>query len=181
MPRSGRRAGGVEHRVEVQHRLAHAHEDAVVDRLDPAEVERLVEDLRGGQVPAEPHLPGRAERARQRAAGLGRDADRPAAVAVAHQHRLDRLAVGGVEERLHRAVARLRLALDLERREGNVLGELGAERRRGRSSSRRSPAAPRGRPVPDLAGAVGGLAALGEEGASGARDPRAHGSAGDTT
>ena len=38
------RAGG-EHVVEVHHRLAHAHEDAVVDRLDAAEVQRLVEDL----------------------------------------------------------------------------------------------------------------------------------------
>ena len=39
------RAGG-EHVVEVHHRLAHAHEDEVVDRLDAAEVQRLVEDLR---------------------------------------------------------------------------------------------------------------------------------------
>jgi hypothetical protein len=48
-----------------------------------------------------------------------------------------------VEERLHRAVARLRLVDDLERRVGDVLGELGAQAR-GRSSSRRSP--PRRRP-----------------------------------
>ena len=48
---------GLEHRVEVQHRLAHAHEDEVVDRLDAAEVERLVEDLARGQVAAELHRP----------------------------------------------------------------------------------------------------------------------------
>ena len=34
-----------ENSVEVHHRLAHPHEDAVVDRLDPAEVQNLVEDL----------------------------------------------------------------------------------------------------------------------------------------
>ena len=44
-PSSGRRARRFEHGVEVHHRLAHAHEDDVVDRLDAAEVERLVEDL----------------------------------------------------------------------------------------------------------------------------------------
>ena len=42
-----------EHGVEVHHRLAHPHEDDVVDRLDPAEVERLVEDLPRGEVAAE--------------------------------------------------------------------------------------------------------------------------------
>ena len=76
------------------------------DRLEPAEVEHLVEDLRGAQVAAEAHRAGRAEGARERAARLRGDADRAAAVAVAHQHRLDRVAVGGAEERLHRAVAR---------------------------------------------------------------------------
>jgi hypothetical protein len=37
-------------------------------RLHAPEVERLVEDLRRGQVAAEAHLPGRAEGARERAA-----------------------------------------------------------------------------------------------------------------
>ena len=36
--------------VEVQHRLAHAHEDGVVDRLDAPEVKCLVEDLPGREV-----------------------------------------------------------------------------------------------------------------------------------
>ena len=57
---------------------------------DPAEVERLVEDLRRGQVAPELHLPGGAERAGQRAARLRGEAERAPAVAVAHQHRLDR-------------------------------------------------------------------------------------------
>ena len=146
--------------VDVEHRLAHAHEHDVVDRLDAAEVERLVEDFRGGQVPAEAHLAGRAERARERAAGLGRETDRPAPVSVAHQDGLDQLAVGGVEERLQRPVARLRLALDLERREGDVSRQLRAE---AGGDIRHLVVAGRaaGGPAPDLAGAVRGLASLG--------------------
>ena len=38
---------GGEHVVDVQERLAHAHEHAVVHLLEPPEMERLVEDLRG--------------------------------------------------------------------------------------------------------------------------------------
>ena len=53
MPSVGQPLAGAEHGVEVHHRLAHAHEHAVVDGLDAAEVQRLVEDLRGGQVAAE--------------------------------------------------------------------------------------------------------------------------------
>ena len=87
-------------------RLAHAHEHGVVHRLDAAEVERLVEDLGGGEVAAELHRAGGAEGAGERAARLARQAERAAAVAVAHQHRLDRAAVGGAEERLLGAVAR---------------------------------------------------------------------------
>ena len=45
-------AGG-EHGVEVHQRLAHAHEDGMVDRARAAEVQRLVEDLGRGQVAAE--------------------------------------------------------------------------------------------------------------------------------
>ena len=90
IPTSGSRRAAAEHVVEVHHRLAHAHEDEVVDRLDAAEVQHLVEDLRRGQVAAELHRAGGAERAGQRAAGLRGDADRAAAVAVAHQHGLDR-------------------------------------------------------------------------------------------
>ncbi len=52
---------GGENVVEVEHRLAHAHEDAVVDGLDAAEMKRLVEDLRGGEVACEFHAAGGAE------------------------------------------------------------------------------------------------------------------------
>ena len=61
-------ARGCDDGVQVQHRLAHAHEDAVVERLDSPEVKRLVEHLRRGQVAREAHLSRRAERAGERAA-----------------------------------------------------------------------------------------------------------------
>ena len=154
-------AGGVQHGVEVEHRLAHPHEHAVVDRLDPAEVERLIEDLRGSQVAPETHLPGRAERARQGAARLRRETDGAAAVAVPHQNRLDRLAVRRAEQRLHCAVARLRLALELERRERDARCQLGSESG-GDVRHRLVPGYAAGRPLPDLPSPVGRLAALGE-------------------
>ena len=64
----GQAARRGQHLVDVQHRFAHAHEDDVVDRLEPAKVERLIEDLARGQVAAELHRPGGAERAGERAA-----------------------------------------------------------------------------------------------------------------
>ena len=140
----------LEHVVEVEHRLAHPHEHDVVDRLDAAEVERLVEDLRRRQVAAEAHLTGRAERARQRAARLRRDADRAPSVPVAHEHRLDRMAVARAEERLQRAVLRMRLVLDRQRRERDVLREPRAERRRNVRHLVVAGCAARG-PFPDLA------------------------------
>ena len=86
-------------------------------------MEHLVEDLGRRQVAAEAHRAGGAERARERAARLGRDADRPASVPVAHQHSLDRVSVGGAEERLHGAVGGVRLVLDGQRRERHRLGD----------------------------------------------------------
>ena len=112
MPRSGSRRAAREHLVEVEHRLAHPHEDAVVDLGEPPEVQGLVEDLGGREVAPESHRAGRAERAGERAARLRGEAERAPAVAVAHQHGLDRMAVSRAEERLHRAVARLPLGLD---------------------------------------------------------------------
>ena len=61
----------------------------------PAEVQDLVEDLRRAQVAPEAHRARGAERAGQRAARLRRHAHRAPPVAVAHQHGLDRPAVGG--------------------------------------------------------------------------------------
>ena len=143
----GQPLAGGEHGVDVHRRLPHPHEDDVVDRFDAAEVERLVEDLVGAEVAAELHLAGGAEGAGQRAARLRGEADRAAPVAVAHQHRLDRPPVGGVEERLDGAVVGLRLGLEAR-------GSRAAPRRRaaraaapaGWSSPRRS--APRAPPTP---------------------------------
>ena len=149
MPTSGSLRAAREHAVEVHHRLAHAHEHEVVDRLDAAEVQHLVEDLRGGQVAAELHRPGGAERAGQRAARLRGDADRAAAVAVAHQHRLDRPPVVGVEQRLHRPVgARAPRRPSAGSRTAPRPPAARAARRAGRSSRRSRPrrAPPSSRP-----------------------------------
>ena len=79
---------GGEHPVEVEQRLAHAHEDDVRQPLAvggqaPRGVADLVDDLGGLEVPREAQLAGRAERAADRAAGLARDAQRvPLALAA---------------------------------------------------------------------------------------------------
>ena len=44
-PDVGQPPCGLDHVVEVDERLAHPHEDALVDLLEPSEVQRLVEDL----------------------------------------------------------------------------------------------------------------------------------------
>ena len=92
------------------------------------------------QVPAEPHRARGAERARQRAARLRRDAD-GAPVAVPHQHRLEREAVGAAEARLHGAVGRALLLLERQLGERELLREPRAERLRERRHL-----VPRGRP-----------------------------------
>ena len=99
------------------------------------------------EVAAELHLPGRAEGAGQRAARLRGEADRAAPVAVAHQHRLQRPPVGGVEEGLDGAVVGFGLRLDGQGRERHLRRQPLAQRRRqvrhllvGR--------APRARPTP---------------------------------
>ena len=105
----------------------------------------------GGQVAAEVHLAGGAERAGQRAARLRGEADRVAPVAVAHQHRLDRPLVVRAEQRLDRAVGGARFVLDGQRRERN------ASRRASRAArvadrtcprSRRRPGRPTATPGP---------------------------------
>ena len=177
IPRSGSARAACEHLVEVQHRLAHAHEDAVVDRLDPAEVERLVEDLRGGQVPAELHL----RRSRRRCTSAGsRTATR-------------RRSTGGrrgsasapprptCRRRCGRASSRCRRATPPRARPRASRRERARRARRaarpGRSSSRRSPA--RRRPPSPRPGGPGRRARRARRGrSSGARDPPIHGSAG---
>ncbi len=134
----GQARGCREDVVEVEHRLAHAHEDRVRDWLESTKVERLVEDLGRGEIPAKAHSPGRAERARERAAGLGGEAERATTVAVAHQHGLHRVAVVRAMQRLHRSVLRSPLGHDLDRRERHGLRERRPQRERAATSSRRS-------------------------------------------
>ena len=96
--------------VEVQERLAHAHEhdvrEALVVRGEAAGgVADLVDDLGRLEVAREAQLAGRAERAADGAAGLARDAQRVplalgAARRVVHEHRLDEGAVGQPMQRL---------------------------------------------------------------------------------
>ena len=150
-PELGQPPAGLEHGVEVHHRLAHAHEHGVVDGPGAAEVQRLVEDLRGGQVASEAHLAGGAEAAGERAARLRGQAQRAPAVAVAHQHRLHGPAVVGAHQRLDRAVAGVRLVLDGQARERHPLGERGAQLAAAGRSSRRS----RRRPAPSSARPAG--------------------------
>ena len=70
-----------QHPVEVEQRLAHAHEHdvgevAAVGREPALRVARLVDDLGDLEVAPEPELARRAERAADRTAGLARDAQR---------------------------------------------------------------------------------------------------------
>ena len=117
---------------------------ACVDRARAAEVERLVEDLRRGEVAAELHPAGGAEGAGERAARLAREAERAAAVAVAHQHRLDRPAVGGPKSALRGAVASRRASCSsCQRRERHLVGQLRRAAPAAGSSSRRRTRAPR--------------------------------------
>ena len=130
-------AAGAQGLVVVVERLAHAHEDdvghAAVVRLvaeHAGEVEDLVDDLLRGEVPAQPQAAGRAERAAHGAADLGGDTDGGAA---GHQHQdgLDRVAVGGLEQRLARRSASRGARLHLRQRErreplGQLLPQLAA-------------------------------------------------------
>jgi len=167
----GQALARAEDRVEVHHRLAHAHEHAVAERrggaasrrrlLQAPEVQDLVEDLRRSQVASKAHRPGGAEAARQRAARLRGDADRSPPVAEAHQHGLQRPAVTGCEQGLDGAVGRVRLLRDGQARERQRLGERRAQVRRKVGHLLVSARATR-RPRPHLAGAEGGLPAVGE-------------------
>src|SRR4051812_3921787 len=131
----------------------------MVDRLDATEVESLVEDLRRCQVAAEAHLAGGAEGAGERTARLRRQTERASSVAVAHQHRLDGMTLARPEQCLHGPVARLRLPLELERRERNLLlgPPTGPARKVRHPRVAPNAASP---PTPPLAGTVCRLPAL---------------------
>ena len=104
------RIDGLQDPVEVEERLAHAHEHDVRQPLPVGGqaargVADLVDDLGGLEVPGEAELAGRAERTADRAAGLARDAQGvPLALApasrVVHEDRLDEGPVGQAVEGL---------------------------------------------------------------------------------
>ena len=113
-------------------------------RVEPAEMQSLVEDLRCGQVAPERICARRAERARERAARLRGEAERAPTVAEAHQHGLDRLAVrrcGRASSRCRRATRASVSTASVEN--GTPSASSRAQRARADSSSRRSRYAPR--------------------------------------
>ena len=90
--------------VVVVQRLAHAHQNQVAQALlridgvqNPPGVQDLRDDFPRPQMADEAHLPGRAKHTAHRATGLGAHADRVPSV-VAHQHRLDGLAVAQAQQ-----------------------------------------------------------------------------------
>jgi hypothetical protein len=162
----GQALAGGEHVGQVHHRLAHAHEDGVIHRRRAPEVQGLVEDLARGQVAAELHLAGGAERAGQRAARLRGQAQRAPFVLVAHEHRLDRAPIVGAEQRFHRAVAGVGLVLERQGGERHLVGQPRAQSG-GQIGHLVVAAGAACRPCPYLAGAKarlgGGSQTLGEQ------------------
>src|SRR5439155_14293511 len=133
------------------------HEDAMVDGLGAAEMERLVEDLRRRQISPKTHLARGAERAREGAAALRGDADRAPTVPEPHQYGLDGMPVPGSKQRLDRAVMRASFALELECRKWQLVGQSASERDRN-VRHLFVPRRPAGGPAPDLPSPVAGLA-----------------------
>jgi hypothetical protein len=129
----------------------------VVDVVQAAEVQRLVEDLAGREVAPELHLARGAEAAGQRAPRLRGQAQRAPVVAVAHEDGLDGTAVVGAEQGLDRAVARVRLVLEGQRGERDLCGQPLAQGDR-QVGHRVVAAGAAGRPRPHLAGAEARLA-----------------------
>ncbi len=99
-----------EHVVQVEHRLAHAHEN---DRLQTAagsqslapERKELAHDFTGAEVAFKSRLGRRAEIAAHRAADLrGNAARRAVGAVVRHQHRLHGAPIGEPEQQLARSI-----------------------------------------------------------------------------
>jgi len=81
--------------------LAHAHErDAIDMLLALSKVQDLIGDLVGRELALDADTTRGAEGARERAAGLRRDADRRVAATELHVHGLDAVAVVQLEENL---------------------------------------------------------------------------------
>ncbi len=132
------RGDGLEHAIQVEERLTHAHvhdvgEVLLVGGQAPGGIADLVHDLRGLEVPLHAQLAGRTERAAHGTAGLGADAQcvalaRVGPCRVVHQHRFDEQPVGQAVDGLLRedAVRVADLAL-LDRVEAERRRELGAQ------------------------------------------------------
>ncbi len=104
------------HRRPVEQRLAHPHEDDVGRRLSRVPQDDLADlagDLEGLRFRRKPIRPVAQKVQRERAAGLGGDAERAAATRR-DQHRLDRLSVIQPPEILPGAIDRLLDVLGLE-------------------------------------------------------------------
>jgi hypothetical protein len=126
------RADRLDYRVQVEQRLAHPHEHHVGDaplRQQLAHAAELVDDLGRAEVAPEAECAGGAERASQRAADLGRDAER-GAVLFGDRDRLEHGAVPGGERRLERAVGRALDGSYLERSRLEARGQRLAQLRR---------------------------------------------------
>ena len=122
-------AHGFDDVLVIEKRLAHAHEDDVVDVVPDVGLHgrEMRDDLAGAEVALEALLPRGAKFAAQRTADLRGDAGR-VMVAVVHQHRLDVLAVVEPPQVLARAVGgRLPLA-QLRQPDLQQLGQTLAQR-----------------------------------------------------
>ena len=103
---------GGEHVFQIQHRLAHAHEDDGAQRAPggaclAAQMDELLHDLAGGEVALKARLRGGAEVTAHGAAHLAGNAARcTLRVEVRHQHRLHGAPVIQAQQQLRRAIFR---------------------------------------------------------------------------
>ena len=135
MPRPSASVAAVErgqHVVEIRQRLAHAHHHDVAEPLlggeQLLEAEHLLDDLAAGEIADYAVESAGAECATHAAADLRADADRAMPAVVAQQHALDALGVVQFEQQLLGAVVGLAVRGDVGGPEGELFGQLPAER-----------------------------------------------------
>ena len=92
---------GFEHVVQVVRRLAHAHEDDLLDRALPPRQHHLRQDLHAGDLADQAALAGHAESTADRAADLGGNTEPVAR----QQHAFHHLPVGQVDQQARAVVA----------------------------------------------------------------------------
>ena len=102
---------GLDHRVEVVRRLAHAHEHHLVHPAQPARERDLGDDLGAAELAQQAVLAGHAEHAAHRAAELGGHAQPVAR----QQHALHGLAIGELDQQAGAVLARVFRAHPRER------------------------------------------------------------------